>query len=623
METVQSRLSFVRSLRLRKSQAVLLYLVATPGRFYRNEMITQLLWDGSDEVKAGNSFRQAVRQIRVASETGQLSALVTRNGTIGFEASDRRPIEDVLAAQLRMQGAQGPAMQDIRTYLHLLDVLLGVSTPFDSWLTYARTQTLAKTQAVLDAAMAGTDMAVARRAAECTIELEPHNETAVRFIMRDLWQSGAATRAIAIYNDLYAHLDTFFDQEPEAETVDLLAAITLDPEGQRSNMRGGPEKPRITLEVVAADKPTNTDHDASLQAVLVSDLRMRLGRFREWEIQPDAARDPAFLSIRCYLHSVGDARYLSVDVERPDLGTVIWSEMIDAPNTDWTRKVRGLVVNIANALSVVVSHRKHHDTNAVIYDKWLESQTLIGTWKRQDEEQAIRLLHEVTGAAPDFGPAHAELAGVLNVRHILRPGTRHTEEAQVLALNHALDAVASDPMDTRAHRVLAWCYCHAGKFDMAEFHFEQSLLLNPQNPMSLASAALGFAFSANTARAQELIDDVEGLPLTMEPFHLIYLAASNYLCGNDQIAVDQCAQGVGLMSTVGGWHAAALMRIGRPDDARARLHSYVAEIADQWCGTGPADPQAVITWFVSCFPLRDKTVREDLRATLMSVAALD
>ncbi|MDF3414420.1 SARP family transcriptional regulator [Sulfitobacter sp. M72] len=598
---------------------MLLYLISTPGRFYRNEMITQLLWDGAGETKAANSFRQAVRQIRLESENVIALTLITRSSTIGFEMPDDRPIEVALATQIGSSVGDSDAFQDVREYISILDALLGVSTPFDSWLAFARAQTLKKVQEVMDAIIVDSDNQAARWAAQCSLELEPSNETAARFIMRDLWQSGSATRAIATYNELYAYLDQFFDQEPDAETIDLLAAIKLDPEGQRSNMDRGPAKPRITLEVVEEEEPPNKSHDASLQAVLTSDLRMRLGRFREWEIQPNDTATAPFLSIKCRLHSIEDARYLSVDVHRSSPRTVVWSEMIESPNIDWTRKVRMLVVNIANALSVVVSHRKHHDTNASVYDKWLESQTLIGTWQLQDEEEAIRLLHEVTIAAPDFGPAHAELAGVLNVRHILRPGTRHTEDAMLSALDHALEAVASDPMDTRAHRVLAWCYCHSGKFDMAEFHFEQSLLLNSQNAMTLASAALGFAFSGNMLRAQELIVEVEQLPRAMEPFQLIYLAASNFLCGNHAVAVEQCAQGQGLMSTVGGWHAAALMLTGQPEAARERLDSYVVEIAGQWCGQGAPNAKAVIDWFASCFPLRSEAVREELHATLLSV----
>jgi hypothetical protein len=214
-----------------------------------------------------------------------------------------------LAEAIRNAPRNDAALEDVRTYFSLLDILLGVSTPFDSWLAYSRAQTLSKVQEVLDRFISSPDRESARWAAKQAVQLEPHNEAAVRFLMRDLWQSGAANRAITIYNELYAHLDEAFDQEPEAETIDLLAAITLDPEGLHSNMGGGPTKPRITLEVVEADTPAKNDHDASLQAVLVSDLRMRLGRFREWEIQLEASNAPAFLSIKCTLHSIGDARY--------------------------------------------------------------------------------------------------------------------------------------------------------------------------------------------------------------------------------------------------------------------------------------------------------------------------
>jgi DNA-binding SARP family transcriptional activator len=85
MGTITSRLAFIQ--RLRKSQALFLYLTSTPGQFYRNEMVTQLLWDSSTGTKAANSFRQALRQIRVEAEDDTANALISRNGTIGFGAA--------------------------------------------------------------------------------------------------------------------------------------------------------------------------------------------------------------------------------------------------------------------------------------------------------------------------------------------------------------------------------------------------------------------------------------------------------------------------------------------------------------------------------------------------------
>lgn len=450
------------------------------------------------------------------------------------------------------------------------------------------------------------------RAAELLIEIEPHNELATRFIMVHHWHGNSATRAIEVYNRLYTHLGHAFDQEPETETMELLAAIKMNPEDGSPDHSRPPVRQKVTLSIQGIMDSAIEKRDASFQAVLVSDLRMRLNRFREWHVIDSQPQDNDFLLITLQLFSVDQNYRLAIEVTHPAQRELLWSELIDDPQNNWHDKVRLLVVNVANALRVVVSERQDSDDRAVLYDQWLRSLALIGTWSQPDEEEAVVLLNSITKQSPDFGPAHAELAGMYNIRHILRPGTFQADNIKDRALHHALEAISIDALDTRAHRVLAWCYCHKAEFDLAEFHFDQSLLLNPQNSLTIVSSALGFAFSDNPARARELIAEVAKLPGTMEPFHLIYLAASNYLIGNYDVALHQCENGAGLMSTVGGWHSAALVQLGRYKEARSQLEQYHSEIADIWCGKHPATLENVIDWFVSCFPLRNNATRPNL-----------
>ena len=110
---------------------------------------------------------------------------------------------------------------------------------------------------------------------------------------------------------------------------------------------------------------------------------------------------------------------------------------------------------------------------------------------------------------------------------------------------------------------------------------------------------------------------------TMERFHLVYLAAADYLLGNHAEAERQCAKARGLMATVGGWHAAALCKIGEDARASARLSEYVAEVGALWQGAVPPDEQAVRSWFVSVFPLRDNEARCDLERTLARIGRQD
>lgn len=623
MTPTQALIECLPTIRLRKAQALAVFLMVECRVRHRNEKIIDLLWHSADAARASASFRQVVRQVRIALSGLPVAGmdLETGGGLIALRLPPGAEPMAGLAADLVAEPPR-PGQDRLRAFLAVLDVLHGISPSLDSWLAITRSQLLAAARRVLDSELARRAPEQATPLAEFAAELEPANEIAVRYLMRADWQAGQASRALARYNALYAHLDDAFDQEPEPETVNLLAAIKLNPGGGGgAGAIQAPERPQIALCVTMTAAPHLDREGASLAAVLHADLRMRLGRFREWRVVDAATAGPGTVQVQ--LDPAPDAAgglQLFVEVTRRGEGELLWSHAIVRPEQDWEGKVRLLLSHIANALSVVVADRSLTDRAANVYDRWLKSQALLDDWSAETEARATAMLRDITREAPRFGPAHAELAGALNVRHVLLPGTRQTEDVRQNALHHAIEAVAIDPLDTRAQRVLAWCYCHKGEFGLAEFHFEQALALNRSNPLTLASAALGFAFTHNLAQAAALVDEVRRHAAVMEPFHQIYLAAADYLCGQYAACAEQCRQGAGLMTTVGGWHSAALWQTGQTAAARARLAEWCAEIAAQWHGPGPADAAAIIDWFCAIFPLRREEVREDLRATLQAVA---
>lgn len=611
-------LRLLDTLRLKKARALMMFLLLSDSRKHRSEKIYELLWRGADVQKASSSYRQTVRHIRVSAKDIPELTLTTGSGQVSVALTDNWNLIDELAAFLTGRDSFGAGQEYVRSFLGQLDLSLGISDSFDSWIEVVRARALARFQRALEDAFKGNTSRDALRAAEFLLEIEPHNELAARFIMTRHWRDNAATRAIDVYNRLYEYLDTEFDQEPETETIELLAAISNDPQGGSSAGDAAPRSDKVTLSVQLKEQQFVDSRGASFQTVLLSDLRMRLSRFREWRVVDDYSSASDFLLIRLQLLPIGQSYRLSVEVSHPPHRDLIWSELIDEPENNWDEKARALVFNVANALRIVVADRQGSDIRAYQYDKWLQSLALIGTWEDEDDVEAIELLSSLTAEAPNFSPAHAELAGIYNIRHIIRPGTFQTDDIKDLALFHALEAVSLDPTDTRAHRVLAWCYCHKSEFDLAEFHFDQAMMLNPQNPHSLSSSALGFAFTDNLERARELNELAERLPNTMEPFHLIYFAATNYLLGDYDLALEQCEKGRGLMSTVGGWHSATLAKLGRMDEAQSRLTDYQLEIAQSWYGAQPATMENVLAWFTSVFPLRNTKVRDDLQQTLKS-----
>lgn len=550
-----------------------------------------------------------------------IPALETTMGEIALRLPQPFDLHQELAALLMRPGWDPEAAAPVRAIVDWAGQLEGISASFDSWLAINRSTLLAAIRQTVDQRLGDLEsQAETRRAlAEFAIALEPANENATRILMRMDWQAGRPTRAIERYNALYAHLDEAFDQEPESETVELLAAIKLDPGG---GARLGPQAGRdaqLSLSLQLVDTEAPGGELAALTTVVFADLRMRMGRFREWRLLGPEALEPAQARVllRPYL-MLGRLR-LSVEVLRGPGGDLVWSEWVEEPQSDWDHKVRQLLANIASALSVVISDRAQADAGPGVYDSWLKAQALLDSWSPETEGSALQMLRDITARAPRFGPAHAELAGALNVRHVLLPGTFQTEEIKRDAMHHAIVAVSADPMDTRAHRVLAWCFCHLGYFDLADFHFDQALHLNRSNMLTLVSCCLGFAFIGDLVKAAALAAEAKSHVAVQEPFHQIYLAAADYLLGDFPAVVRQCEGGAGLMPTVGGWHAAALWQSGAHEAAADRLDAYFAELRGLW--RGPPDPSEaqMLDWFLSVFPLRHEAWRDDMRDVIARI----
>ncbi|UFM64808.1 hypothetical protein LOS78_14115 [Paracoccus sp. MA] len=238
-------LQVLDALRLRKARALLYFLLADRAPVHRTEKVTDLFWQNSDEHKASASYRQAVKHIRRAMAGTPGWALETNAGEIALRLPDGFVLQQELATRLAGPGWDPEEAGRLRLLIDQTVQLEGISASFDSWLAITRASLLAGLRQVLDrrlAGLAGSDPDTQRALAEFAIALEPSNENATRLLMRLDWQAGRPTRAIERYNTLYAHLDELFDQEPEAETVELLAAIKLDPGG---GGRHGPQRDRL------------------------------------------------------------------------------------------------------------------------------------------------------------------------------------------------------------------------------------------------------------------------------------------------------------------------------------------------------------------------------------------
>jgi len=615
MSGVFYKLSLVRSIRFRKARALLFFLLHAPEQDHRSEKIADVFWGDYPHTKAMASLRQTIRQIRLLLAEGEGLTLETRRGHMRLLSNDSSPIDARICTLLATPPWAEDTELELGHYQQEFELLLGISEAFDSWLSIRKAQATQAVAEVLEAKYTTPESeAHAVQAAKLAQVVEPANEAATRYLMRHFWANQQPNRAIEAYNSLFEHLDQNFDQDPEPETIDLLAGIKLgEPLPDKAPAADVPPKILVQMQNEEALAP----EEQSLLNVLFLDLRMRLSRFREWGIADGDRPEVVDLVVKIQLLPQMPNAPLHIEISNPGANNLLWAEIVPAPQENWDEKVRTQLGNIANALSIGAGGNHAPAQEARIYDRWLRSQVLIDRWSPETEGEAISMLSEITMDAPRFGPAHAELAGALNVRHILLPGTKQTEAEKQRALHHALEAISLDPLDTRAHRVLAWCYCHKAEFELAEFHFEQAMHLNSSNSLTLASCALGYAFAGRHEPAQEICQRMLGAPEAMQPFHLVYMAAVNYLAGNFALTCEQCSlAGDSMTTAAGGWHAAALCQLGNMDEAHLRVKSFINVIIMQWSLPDQPKDDAVLDWYTACFPLRDEKVRMTLRKTL-------
>jgi tetratricopeptide (TPR) repeat protein len=214
--------------------------------------------------------------------------------------------------------------------------------------------------------------------------------------------------------------------------------------------------------------------------------------------------------------------------------------------------------------------------------------------------------------SPDFAPPRASLASVLNVRHILRPGTLPSPADIRAARGHASLAVTLDPLDARNHLALAWSAALEGSHDEAGLHLDMATSLNPYSPNTTISAAMGYAFLGDHERAQRVLDDALRLTPMLRSYHWCYAAAVRFLAGDDAGAIAASLRSGDQIADNQGWLAAALARSGRVEDARAAFVRLVDILTPLWGSDAKPSPEAVHSWFVSAYPIR----REEDRSAL-------
>ncbi len=616
----------------RKSMAMLVYIALQPDRAETRERIAARLWSESGPEQARAALRQTLRRLIVdlgpaadLVEADRTAIRLTRAVTLDLVEA-RQEADRGLAP--RLLSGQGADLS--RVFADFEDI----DPEFNLWIAVQRERLVAQLIGRLEGALAAaTSEADRLRLAEALARVEPTHEGACRAAMRAHLALGDTAQAMRCYERLWQTLDEELDVEPSEQTQALYVSIKQN--GLAPGAAPSPPTELLAPIAIVVEPTEAPDLPASFGyfgAIFRDEMMGALARFRDWLVidgQDGTATPAAYRAyfLRISLHGRDDSIIVGLRLIDQSDGRLIWSERRTATLDGMVALHRTVLRNLAVALNVHLSAPRLQSAIDAAgpmgrrYELWMQAQALMGEWRPASEMRAEAILRDLIAAAPGFAPAMVLLAQILHARPIVFPGQRRLPEHLAESLELTARAVALDPLDCRTHLCRAWSHAIAGTHAAAVSHLELALDLNENDPWTIISAAIGFAFAGETERARDLVAQARSFGMRYSRAAQGYIATASHLVGDHEGAIAAAEVAGDAIINLPAWEAASRVRLGDLAGAAEAMRRFLALAGSAWTGAPDPGPAAVLDWLMGCFPIRSPEVRAELRAALEAALA--
>lgn len=246
------------SVRTRKAEALLAYLVLHPGRVHRRENLAAMLWGDMPDEQARGSLRHALYELRRAL-AASASLLRVEGDTVAVDV-DRIDLDVATFTRLLDDGT--PRALDQAAALYRGELLAGLTVkeePWEAWLRSERAR-------LHDRALDGVTRLLAQQrqagqlqpaidAAHRLLALDPLQEPVHRTLMGLYAQLGQRGAALRQYQECVNVVQRELGVEPEAETRQLYREILQRGTGGGTARVAKPARGRRTPEGRPAETP--------------------------------------------------------------------------------------------------------------------------------------------------------------------------------------------------------------------------------------------------------------------------------------------------------------------------------------------------------------------------------
>lgn len=513
-----------REIRLsgRKARALLAILALSPSLSATRARLKGLLWGSRGEQQAGDSLRQMLVALRKELSNIGSRTLIVRDDHVGLD-----PLSiDVDVATFDDAERQGDLATAAALYRGpLLDGLDIGDDEFENWLSAERNILQGRAIAVLERFAETLEGAPRVAAAQRLVALDPLREASQRALMAAYLANGEAALAKRQLESCKSLLERELGVAPARETLELIAKPAADnPPPAVAPAR----KPTIAVLPFAnlSDDPAQRYFSDGITADIITEL----SRFHE--IQVRAARstgagqngDPVTVGRELNEDYVADGsvrrfdRRVRITAQLLDVetGQTVWSERFDADEEEifavQDKIVRSISAQLSGRLRMADFERSSRKPPASMaaYDYVLRGDALpIGV--PESEAEARRLFQKAIELDPNYARAYAHLslcAAFEWYRPLDAPASLLEE-----SLHLAKKAVILDDADEFCQSVLGHVHMLCKSHELAEYHYQKALTLNPNDPALIASLGILYGFRGEPVRGLEFFRE----SLAMDP----------------------------------------------------------------------------------------------------------
>jgi len=286
------------------------------------------------------------------------------------------------------------------------------------------------------------------------------------------------------------------------------------------------------------------------------------------------------------IQRAGDTIRINAQLIDAISGHHIWADRYDRKADDLFAIQNEIIRTIVGSLNLQVKDTENEralkkSTNDLeAYDYFQRGYAYLRAWGKENTAKAKEMYEKAIELDPQYAQAYAELA-FINAREWRYDWIEDTSESLALSLEHARKSVALDPNDYWNVWALGHVYLANGESDKALTAYERALVLNPHDPALLMEMV---EMLVSIGRAEQAVAQAK-TAVRRNPRHpawyLWNLGWAEYFAGQHEQAVTTLQKMTEPPNGVRRTLAAALVRIGRIDEAREMIKEYVKNEPDQ------------------------------------------